>query len=807
MGAKANGHGPVQFHSLANGHGPAQFHGLALPDTEPPTPWDNDDLSPQHLGSHAPTVLTPPVAFGSPASSPGATPAPKAISAAPVASPCNSALPPKQMLHSAAPVHGSQGSHEQDGNEGGVQKRLADGVDLVTKKNLTTYEFEYSIINRKLAGLDFTAELSAQSENMKWNSGRSSGKKCKVNLKPKEQKVLGTLNRQNPQQGARFGLKFSLTPKPLSREEVLSDEAPKIEERKSLAERLRRRGILASKMNNDAGAVKQACQQAGIQRFLDVEFMPDDKSLFAKPEDPKNPPVIWRRPSEFMHGEIKLFSGSIAPSDIKQGALGDCWFLAALASLAEFPKLVQNIFAKTSYNETGVYEICCYKNGFPMKVVVDDLFPCDPSSGTPCYSHAEGNELWVLLLEKAWAKIHGTYERIEGGLPYRALMDLTGDTGESYDVTTIKPSLWERLSEFDRLGYLMCASTPGHDELTKSNHRPSAGIVPGHAYTLKGVKEYKGIRLVNLRNPWGQFEWDGDWSDKSPLWTQEMKRAIKPTLNGNDGSFWMDEADFVKNYNFVNVCFMCGGDGRAWKTSRTPLTLSGESDICDEYIVFDIAEEGTGFITLEQVDDRILGTPEYTELCFAVYGPFQKSGVAKETLRSDFMADRELVVEVHNSSPLPAGKYAIAIFNPKKASDVPLAVVLHVDAEDEGRGQMVLPVQVHHMRPTVRQRMALATAVSSADAQVSPLGPMETSGNWTPGGGYALAARSKVSDRLSVSWDFSKSRGLELIGGSGMKVTTTMEPNGQWQLIGELVPIGDRPNFSFGIRYHKLGDY
>lgn len=37
-----------------------------------------------------------------------------------------------------------------------------------------------------------------------------------------------------------------------------------------------------------------------------------------------------------------------------------------------------------------------------------------------------GNELWVILLEKAWAKIYGSYDNIEGGLTRECLHDLTG---------------------------------------------------------------------------------------------------------------------------------------------------------------------------------------------------------------------------------------------------------------------------------------------------------------------------------------------------------------------------------------------
>lgn len=52
----------------------------------------------------------------------------------------------------------------------------------------------------------------------------------------------------------------------------------------------------------------------------------------------------------------------------------------------------------------------------------------------------------------------------------------------------------------------------------------SSGLVSGHAYSLISCKvTSQGTKLVQLRNPWGCFEWTGDWSDGSELWTPEIQ--------------------------------------------------------------------------------------------------------------------------------------------------------------------------------------------------------------------------------------------------------------------------------------------
>ena len=75
-------------------------------------------------------------------------------------------------------------------------------------------------------------------------------------------------------------------------------------------------------------------------------------------------------------GPPKVFDGLIEPNDIKQGSLGNCWFMCALASLAERPKLVENNFITKEKNKEGVYRLRFCKNGNWEEVTVDDYFPC-----------------------------------------------------------------------------------------------------------------------------------------------------------------------------------------------------------------------------------------------------------------------------------------------------------------------------------------------------------------------------------------------------------------------------------------------
>jgi calpain-15 len=64
----------------------------------------------------------------------------------------------------------------------------------------------------------------------------------------------------------------------------------------------------------------------------------------------------------------------------------------------------------------------------------------------------------------------------------------------------------------------------------------------------------KDINLFKIWNPWGSFEWEGDWSDKSPLWTPELWKQLKMEVK-DDGVFFMTQEDFLLHFDGVAICY------------------------------------------------------------------------------------------------------------------------------------------------------------------------------------------------------------------------------------------------------------
>lgn len=206
----------------------------------------------------------------------------------------------------------------------------------------------------------------------------------------------------------------------------------------------------------------------------------------------------------FQTENYTLFS-QIEPSDIKQGMLGDCYYLCSLSSLAERKDLIERLF----YNEESpdqkkyhIYSVWLNIFGEWQNIVLDDFMPCRNNGFA--FSRAQGQELWVLLLEKAYAKAYGTYEAIEGGNPSVALRDLTGAPYENIDNVSAD-EFWNFLTKYDKHGYILTCYTKCTDIREEENQ---LGILAGHAYSILDTElvfdQFKNqCRILQIRNPWG----------------------------------------------------------------------------------------------------------------------------------------------------------------------------------------------------------------------------------------------------------------------------------------------------------------
>lgn len=162
----------------------------------------------------------------------------------------------------------------------------------------------------------------------------------------------------------------------------------------------------------------------------------------------------------------------------------------------------------------------------------DDYFPYDEENEVWAFSRPSfKTEIWVLIIEKAWAKIFGSYQRIEAGTAGEAMYPLTGSPHKFFlhEDYVKKDYIWMRIFQADKMKCPMATAVASQadEQLTRSDVK-KAGLVDAHAYSLIAAKvitddDGNRHRLIQIRNPWGKKEWQGDWSDKSDKWTPKTK--------------------------------------------------------------------------------------------------------------------------------------------------------------------------------------------------------------------------------------------------------------------------------------------
>ena len=292
------------------------------------------------------------------------------------------------------------------------------------------------------------------------------------------------------------------------------------------------------------------------ETFIDTQFKADDSSL--GPGCVNRGVARWVRASEMEN--CVLYKDQIDARDVTQGALGDCYFLSAMSVLgAENVKKIIKFKNQGNPGEwkCGAFWVSFYKNGQVEDVIIDDYFPV-MGNGDFAFAKggSDGKELWPAVLEKAYAKLNGSYNFIEAGKVQYALSDMTGGVSEQVELKKMNSNVdafWERIKSLIKQGALMGAGSP--ENALGDSAINEYGIVQGHAYAVLGIVEVDEYKLINLRNPHGNrgIEWNGDWSDESEMWTQRAKNKCN-NVEEVDGIFWMDFDDFLDNFSYLYIC-------------------------------------------------------------------------------------------------------------------------------------------------------------------------------------------------------------------------------------------------------------
>uniref|UniRef100_A0A5K3EJ13 Calpain catalytic domain-containing protein n=1 Tax=Mesocestoides corti TaxID=53468 RepID=A0A5K3EJ13_MESCO len=295
------------------------------------------------------------------------------------------------------------------------------------------------------------------------------------------------------------------------------------------------------------------------QLFEDPDFPAVGSSLFYSMSAPRG--IEWKRPKEICNCP-KFVSGGTSRFDVRQGELGDCWLLAAVANLSLYQDLLEQVVPPDQDFDSdycGVFRFTFWRFGEWVEVVVDDRLPT--RNGHLVFMHStDSNEFWSALLEKAYAKLFGSYEALRGGSTVEALEDFTGGLAEFYDLRGKQPADLSKILTKSYARRTLMACSIGADPNVVEAELPN-GLIRGHAYSITKIANVTTasgpVQLIRIRNPWGnEAEWKGRWSDKSPEWcsvSEEQRRELGLNFDA-DGEFWMCYNDFVSEFEKLEMC-------------------------------------------------------------------------------------------------------------------------------------------------------------------------------------------------------------------------------------------------------------
>ncbi|XP_004631751.1 calpain-7 [Octodon degus] len=224
----------------------------------------------------------------------------------------------------------------------------------------------------------------------------------------------------------------------------------------------------------------------------------------------------------------------------------------------------QNKDGEPEYNPCGKYMVKLHLNGVPRKVIIDDQLPVDHKGELLCSYSNNKSELWVSLIEKAYMKVMGGYDfpgsnsnidlhALTGWIPERIAMHSDSQT---FSKDNSFRMLYQRFHKGD---VLITASTGMMTEAEGEKW----GLVPTHAYAVLDIREFKGLRFIQLKNPWSHLRWKGRYSENDVKnWTPELQKYLnfdpRTAQKIDNGIFWISWDDLCQYYDVIYLSWNPG---------------------------------------------------------------------------------------------------------------------------------------------------------------------------------------------------------------------------------------------------------
>jgi len=316
--------------------------------------------------------------------------------------------------------------------------------------------------------------------------------------------------------------------------------------------------------------LRESCLKKG-ELWQDPEFPAIQTSVFYHQKPPFN--FTWKRPKDLVIEP--LFISDSPTFDVVQGKLGDCWLVQCLGCLYSSKGLFYRVVPAdqgfhTEDDYAGIFRFRIWWCGSWREVLVDDRLPT-VNNRLVFLSSNRTSEFWPALLEKAYAKLHGSYEALKYGSVLDGLADLTGGVAESLPLKNDPTGSGRLLIELLDMTSVITANVQVEKEKEKEKENKNAGpqeklangIIIGtnyRVYAVQKVQTMSGelVQLVHLRSG-DSGSYLGSWAPGSSDWDEveigekERVGARRSPSPGMEGEFWMTYMDFIKTFTHLEV--------------------------------------------------------------------------------------------------------------------------------------------------------------------------------------------------------------------------------------------------------------
>lgn len=290
--------------------------------------------------------------------------------------------------------------------------------------------------------------------------------------------------------------------------------------------------------------------------------------------------LTWRR----VEGVVYLPTTK-TPRLRHSSGLQNMQFLSALAAVATRQDLLLDLIVSDDHAEQGAYTMQVYKHGCWHQVVVDNQLPCLDEGGLAFASSSNLGELWPSFIEKAYAKVHGSYYALEGGSVGEALVDLTGGVVSKVYLDTDNwkkesDGLWSQLTGLLESGAIVVCKAKTLSSATSGDPSEehagagggSASLGPSglrknqHYTILECLRLDSGDRLLRLHCPWSVGLWEGAWAPGSEELAEALAAPASSFAESSEATerlqetqddpatFWISLKDFATLFNRVHIC-------------------------------------------------------------------------------------------------------------------------------------------------------------------------------------------------------------------------------------------------------------